>query len=86
VAPRSGATWRHAFWLEASGPVALRPGGIGRNTAISIRVMHSMIRRNVGWYPEWDAAWLGAALSQNPQVGTISLSFLITRHARLIGF
>jgi hypothetical protein len=74
------------FWLETSEPAALRPGGIGRHTAVSIRVMHSLIRRKVGRHPEWEAARLGAPLSQNAQFGTISLSFLITQHARLIGY
>lgn len=74
------------FWLETSEPAALRPGGVGRNTAVSIRVMHSMIRRKVGRRPEWDAARLGVPLSQNAQFGTISLSFLITQHTKLMGY
>jgi hypothetical protein len=74
------------FWLETSEPGGLRPGDVGRATAVSIRVMHSLIRRKVGNHPEWDAARLGAPLSQNAQFGTISLSFLITQHTKLIGY
>jgi hypothetical protein len=74
------------FWLETSEPDALRPGGTGRNTAVSIRVMHSLIRRKVSAHPDWDAARLGAPLSQNAQFGTISLSFLITQHLKLMGY
>jgi len=73
------------FWLDTSEPGALRQGGAGRRTAVTIRVMHSMIRRKVGRHPEWDAERLGEPLSQNAQFGTISLSFLITQHAKLIG-
>jgi mpaB/rubber oxygenase-like protein len=74
------------FWLDTSEPGALRQGGAGRRTAVTIRVMHSMIRRKVGRHPEWDAERLGAPLSQNAQFGTISLSFLLTQHAKLIGY
>ena len=73
------------FWLDTSEPGALRQGGPGRKTAVTIRVMHSMIRRKVGRHPEWDAERLGEPLSQNAQFGTISLSFLITQQAKLIG-
>ena len=73
------------FWLDTSEPGALRQGGAGRKTAVTVRVMHSMIRRKIGRHPEWDAARLGAPLSQNGQLATISLSFLITQHMKLTG-
>ncbi|HEX4249878.1 MAG TPA: hypothetical protein VH008_18580, partial [Pseudonocardia sp.] len=44
------------FWLDVSEPGALRAGGAGRRSAVTVRVMHSMIRRKVGRHPEWDAA------------------------------
>jgi mpaB/rubber oxygenase-like protein len=44
------------FWLDTSEPGALRQGGQGRKTAVTIRLMHSMIRRRVGGHREWDAA------------------------------
>jgi hypothetical protein len=74
------------FWLDVSEPGALRAGGAGRKTAVTIRVMHSMIRRKVGRHPEWDAARLGPPLSQNSQLGPIVLSFLLNQHAKLIGY
>jgi hypothetical protein len=74
------------FWLETSEPGALRPGGAGRKVAVTIRVMHSMIRRKVGAHPEWDSARLGEPLSQNSQFGPLFLSFLLNQHAKLIGY
>ena len=74
------------FWMDVSEPGALRQGGAGRKTAVTIRVMHSMIRRKVGPHAEWDAERLGAPLSQNPQFGTIMLSFLLTQHTKMIGY
>ncbi|MDT7670529.1 MAG: hypothetical protein QOC74_3312 [Pseudonocardiales bacterium] len=74
------------FWLDTSEPGALRQGGAGRKTAVTIRVMHSMIRRRVGGHREWDAERLGAPLSQNAQFGTILLSFLLNQHTKLIGY
>ena len=35
------------FWLDISEPDGLRPGGAGRKAAVTVRVMHSMIRRKV---------------------------------------
>ncbi|HEY1974355.1 MAG TPA: hypothetical protein VGH89_40850, partial [Pseudonocardia sp.] len=47
------------FWLDTSEPGALRPGGTGRRVAVTVRVMHSLIRRAVVKHPEWDAERLG---------------------------
>jgi hypothetical protein len=74
------------FWLDTSEPNGLRPGGAGRKAAVSVRVMHSMIRRTVAAHPEWDADWLGVPLSQNSLMGPITLSFLLNQHAKLIGY
>src|SRR5258708_16009583 len=74
------------FWLDSSEPGGLRPGAAGRKAAVSVRVMHSMIRRKVAAHPEWDADRLGVPLSQNSQMGPITLSFVINQHAKLIGY
>jgi hypothetical protein len=74
------------FWLDTSEPGGLRPGAAGRKAAVSVRVMHSMIRRKVAAHPEWDADRLGVPLSQNSQMGPITLSFVINQHAKLIGY
>jgi hypothetical protein len=74
------------FWLDVSEPGALRQGGAGRQVAVTVRVMHSMIRRTVERHPEWDTARLGVPLSQNTQLGPILLSFLLNQHAKLIGY
>jgi hypothetical protein len=74
------------FWTETSEPNALRQGGEGRRTAVLIRILHSIIRHTIGPHPEWDDERLGVPLSQNAQFGTISLSFLINQHLKIIGY
>jgi hypothetical protein len=74
------------FWLDTSEPGALRPGGTGRRVAVTVRVMHSLIRRAVVKHPEWDAERLGPPLSQNSQLGPITLSYVLNQHAKLIGY
>jgi hypothetical protein len=74
------------FWTDVSEPGALRPQGEGRKTAVTVRIMHSMIRHRIGPHPEWDGPRLGAPLSQNAQFGTIFLSFFLNQHTKKIGY
>ncbi|MGW4830261.1 oxygenase MpaB family protein [Amycolatopsis japonica] len=73
------------FWMDISEPGGLRRGGAGRKTAVTVRVMHSMIRRRIGPHEEWDSKRLGAPLSQNAQFGTVMLGFLLNEQMKLIG-
>ncbi len=73
------------FWIDTSEPGALRQGGQGRRTAALVRVMHSMIRRHVAPHPEWDAERLGVPLSLNPQLATLTLSFMLNQQMKATG-
>jgi hypothetical protein len=74
------------FWTDVSEPGSLRQGGEGRKTAVLVRVMHSMIRRHIEPHAEWDTPRLGQPLNQSDQFATITLSFLLTEHGRLLGY
>jgi hypothetical protein len=74
------------FWIDVSEPGGLRPGGEGRKTAVTVRIMHSMIRRRIAPHPEWDGPRLGIPLSQNAQLGTLFTSFMLNEHAKKIGY
>ena len=74
------------FWTEIAEPHAMRRGGEGRRTAVMVRILHSMIRHTIRDHPEWDAEVLGVPLSVNAQFITISLSFLLNQHLKVIGY
>jgi mpaB/rubber oxygenase-like protein len=74
------------FWIDVSEPGGLRPGGEGRKTAVTVRIMHSMIRRRIAHHPEWDGPRLGVPLSQNAQLGTLFTSFLLNEHTKKLGY
>jgi hypothetical protein len=74
------------FWIDVSEPGGLRPGGEGRKTAVTVRIMHSMIRRRIIAHPEWDSPRLGVPLSQNAQLGTLFTSFLLNEHTKKLGY
>lgn len=74
------------FWSDISEPGALRPGGRGRRTAVTVRIMHSMIRRVVAPHPEWDGERLGVPINQFDLLSTIRLSFVLNQQTRLLGY
>ena len=53
-----------AFWIDVSEPDALEPGGIGRHTAMRVRIMHVFVRQRLSAHPEWDRLAWGVPISQ----------------------
>jgi hypothetical protein len=75
------------FWTDTTEPGALRPGGVGRHSAVFVRILHSMIRHTLLPHHEWDRARLGVPISQFGMFGTVMLSsFAPGQQLKLIGY
>ncbi|MEU0280816.1 oxygenase MpaB family protein [Streptomyces sp. NPDC006195] len=75
------------LWTDTTEPGALRPGGVGRRSAVFVRTLHSMIRHTLLPHPEWDRARLGMPISQFAQTGTLLLSsFAPGMQLKLLGY
>ncbi len=53
-----------SFWIAVSEPGGLRPGGLGRASALRVRVMHVFVRQRLKHHPEWDLDAWGVPISQ----------------------
>jgi hypothetical protein len=62
------------LWTDTTEPGAMRPGGVGRRSAVMVRVLHSIIRHTLLPHPEWDRAELGVPISQLGLFQTLILS------------
>ncbi|MCA9604470.1 MAG: DUF2236 domain-containing protein, partial [Myxococcales bacterium] len=53
-----------SFWIAVSEPGGLRPGGLGRASALRVRIMHVFVRLRLARHPEWDREAWGVPISQ----------------------
>src|SRR5882762_1783131 len=75
------------LWTDTTEPGAMRPGGVGRRSAVMVRVLHSIIRHTLLPHPEWDRAELGVPISQFGMFGTLLLSsFAPGQQLKLLGY
>ena len=75
------------FWTDTTEPGAMRPGGVGRRSAIFVRILHSMIRHTVLPHREWDQKKLGVPINQFGMWGTLLLSsFAPGQQLKLLGY
>ncbi|WP_405608199.1 oxygenase MpaB family protein [Streptomyces sp. NBC_01508] len=75
------------LWTDTTEPGAMRPGGVGRRSAVFVRTLHSIIRHTLLPHPEWDRARLGVPISQFAQTGTLLLSsFAPGMQLKLLGY
>ena len=75
------------LWTDTTEPGAMRPGGVGRRSAVFVRTLHSIIRHTLLPHPEWDRAKLGMPISQFGMFGTLLLSsFAPGQQLKLIGY
>jgi hypothetical protein len=75
------------LWTDTTEPGAMRPGGVGRRSAVFVRTLHSMIRHTLLPHPEWDRDRLGMPISQFAQTGTLLLSsFAPGMQLKLLGY
>jgi hypothetical protein len=66
------------FWIETTEPGGLEPGGLGRATAMRVRIMHVFIRRRLLQHPEWDLDAWGMPISQSDMTIPLLSSSLAT--------
>jgi mpaB/rubber oxygenase-like protein len=62
------------LWTDTTEPGAMRPGGVGRRSAVFVRILHSIIRHTLLPHAEWDRDRLGVPISQFGMFGTLMLS------------
>jgi len=62
------------FWTDTTEPGALRSGGIGRRSAVLVRVLHSIIRHTLLPHQAWDRDELGVPISQHGMFQTLMAS------------
>jgi hypothetical protein len=75
------------LWTDTTEPGAMRPGGVGRRSAVFVRTLHSMIRHTLLPHPEWDREKLGMPISQFAMTGTLLLSsFAPGQQLKLLGY
>src|SRR6267154_223114 len=75
------------LWTDTTEPGAMRPGGVGRRSAVFVRILHSLIRNTLLPHAEWDRARLGTPISQFAMLGTLLLSsFAPGMQLKLIGY
>jgi hypothetical protein len=65
----------------------MRPGGVGRRSAVFVRVLHSIIRHTLLPHPEWDRDKLGVPISQLGMFGTLlASSFAPGQQLKVLGY
>ena len=75
------------LWTDTTEPGAMRPGGVGRRSAVFVRVLHSIIRHTLLPHPGWDQDRLGTPISQFGMLGTLLLSsFAPGQQLKLLGY
>src|SRR5882762_1803419 len=75
------------LWTDTTEPGAMRPGGVGRRSALMVRVLHSIIRHTLLPHEKWDRDRLGMPISQFGMLGTLLLSsFAPGQQLKLIGY
>jgi len=75
------------LWTDTTEPGAMRPGGVGRRSAVFVRVLHSIIRHTLLPHPEWDRDKLGVPISQFGMFGTLmASSFAPGQQLKLLGY
>src|SRR5882672_986483 len=75
------------LWTDTTEPGAMRPGGVGRRSAVMVRVLHSIIRHTLLPHPEWDRAELGVPISQFGMFGTLlASSFVPGEQLKVLGY
>jgi hypothetical protein len=75
------------LWTDTTEPGAMRPGGVGRRSAVFVRVLHSIIRHTLLPHPEWDRDKLGVPISQFGMFGTLlASSFAPGQQLKVLGY
>lgn len=76
-----------SFWVDVSSPGGLRAGGVGRRTAMRVRLMHVFVRAGLLTHPGWDLEAWGVPISQGDALLTLmGGSFIPGYGLRLLGY
>ncbi|WP_018343745.1 oxygenase MpaB family protein [Cytophaga aurantiaca] len=68
-----------AFWVDATGTGAMKPGAVGFNATIKIRIVHALARYYTRKSPEWSDDQWGIPVNEGDMIATylgFSLVFL----------
>lgn len=63
--------------LDVVADNALRPGGIGFQSTIRVRMIHAFVRKHVAAMADWDADAWGLPINQTDMAATIHGSFMV---------
>ncbi len=65
------------WFINATAPAAMRPGGAGIRATVRIRLVHSLIRRRLKSEPDWDSDAWGEPINQAHNAGTLGGAFML---------
>jgi hypothetical protein len=75
-----------AWWLACTEPGGLERGSPGYVATLRVRLIHALVRRQVGSDPDWDAAYLGTPVNQlDMQATYLAFSVLFLMGQRWLG-
>lgn len=74
------------WWMDCTEPGGMRRFGAGFKSTVHVRLVHSLVRRNLAARPEWDSATWGLPLSQVDMVATyLGFSVVLLGGLRKLG-
>ncbi|MCG8535461.1 MAG: DUF2236 domain-containing protein [Pseudomonadales bacterium] len=74
------------WWIDCTEPYGLTRYGVGFKSTIHVRMIHSLVRRNLAKKPQWDSSKWGLPLSQIDMVATyLGFSVVLLGGLRKLG-
>lgn len=76
-----------AFWVDLTGDGALKPGAIGFNAAVKVRIIHAMARHYTRKLTDWSDAQWGIPVNEGDMVATyLGFSLVFLEGLHMLGF
>lgn len=76
-----------AFWVDVTGDDALKPGAIGFNAAVKVRIIHAMARYYTRKSTDWSDAQWGIPVNTGDMVATyLGFSLVFLEGLQMLGF
>lgn len=74
------------WWMDCTEPYGMTRYGVGFKSTIHVRMIHSLVRRNLASKPQWDSSKWGLPLSQIDMVATyLGFSVVLLGGLRKLG-
>ena len=74
------------WWVHVTTPGSMEPLGEGFRSTVRVRLIHALVRREVGRRPSWDVDDLGVPVSQTDmQITYLGFSVIYLLSMRLVG-